>query len=106
MSIAAVLAAATLQYKEEALDYYVRGFYRTTPRSSSARVSGHGPYVYEKKFDTILESIKEQGKKLTALEEKGGQTLESMEIFDGQLELIDSKVNGMKQVISQQNSHN
>ena len=58
------------------------GFYRTTPRNSSTGVSGHGPSEYEKKLDTILGSIKEQGKKLTMLEEKGGQTLEFVENFD------------------------
>ena len=55
-------------------------------------------------MDTILESIKEQGKKLTTLEEKGGWTLESMENFERRLELIESKVSGMEQVISQENS--
>ena len=41
---------------------------------------------------------------VVVIEEKGGQTLESVENFDRQLELIESKVNGMEQVISQENN--
>lgn len=81
------------------------GFYRTTPRNSSTGASGHGFYQYEKKLDTILESVREQGRKMTTIEEKGTRTLESMENLDKRLQLLESKVNNMEQVVSQEGSH-
>ena len=79
-------------------------FYRTTPRSTGSSVPVHGSSQNEKKLDAILDSIREQGKKLTMLEEKGGRTLESVENLDRRLELMESKVNSMEQAISQGNT--
>ena len=80
------------------------GFYQTTPRNSSTGASGHGSYQYEKKLDAILESVREQGRKMTTIEEKGTQTFESMENLDKRLQLLEGKVNNMEQVVSQEGS--
>jgi len=42
---------------------------------------------------------------MTMIEEKGTRTLESMENLDKRLQLLESKVNNMEQVVSQEGSH-
>ena len=74
------------------------------PRNSCTRASGHGSYQNEKKLDAILDSIREQGRKMTTIEEKETRTLESVENLDKRLQLLENKVNNMEQVVSQEGS--
>lgn len=85
----------------------ISAFYcSVTPKSFTTQVSGSrgGSSQYEKKLDQILDSIRDQNNKMTVLEQKGKQTLESMEGLDKQLASLENKVNNMEQLVSQENS--
>ena len=81
-------------------------FYRSAkPKNTTAKVSGsQGGSQYEKKLDQILDSIRDQSNKMTVLEQKGKQTLESMEGLDKRLASLESKVHSMEQLVSLENS--
>lgn len=78
-------------------------FYRSTPRSvNPTSVSSNSQY--EKKLDKILDAVTRQSNKMTSIEEKGRQTLASVENLDKRLEALENKVNDMEQLVSQENS--
>ena len=82
-------------------------FYRSAkPKNTIAKVSGSqgGSPQYERKLDQILDSIRDQSNKMTVLEQKGKQTLESMEGLDKRLASLESKVHSMEQLVSLENS--
>ena len=73
-------------------------FYRSaTPKSTTAKVSRSqdSSSQYEKKLDQILDSIRDQSNKMTVLEQKGKQTLESMEGLDKWLVSLENKVHNI-----------
>ena len=94
-----IAAAALPRGRRSTVTLMSSSFYRTTPRNSSTGASGHGSHQYEKKLDAILDSIREQGRKMTTIEEKGTRTLESVENLDERLQLLENKVNNMEQVL-------
>ena len=70
-------------------------YHSATPKSFTTQVSGSwsGSSQYEKKLDEILDLIRDQNNKMTVLEEKGKQTLESIKGLDKRLASLENKVN-------------